>query len=102
MRNNMRTLLRTAGAGGLALVSGAMAPGIDGSMAGATMAVAGATIALTAMLPFLLPVPLHVPARVAGLLPTRRVNIVRCTPAVGSRGSARAAGVKRHTSLICC
>jgi hypothetical protein len=102
MRNNMRTLLRTAGAGGLALVSGAMAPGVGGSLAGATMALAGAAIAVTAVLPFLLRVPLRVPARVGGLQPTRRVNMVRCAPAVGSPGSARAAGMKRHTSLICC
>jgi hypothetical protein len=101
MRNESRTLLLAAGVGGVGFVSGTTAPGLAESVAGAVTAVVGASVTLAAMLPLLL-VPVRMPARAIGVRQAGPIRVRRRAPAVAGRGSARAAAVKRHTSMICC
>jgi hypothetical protein len=101
MRNESG-MLRTAGVGGLALVSGATASIIGGAMAGSAGAVLGATVVLIGLLPVLRSLPLQAPARVPSVRPAGHRRAVRRALGFARGGPVRAAAVKRHTSMICC
>lgn len=101
MRSTSGTLVRTVGLGGLAAVSGATVAVAGGAAAGTAMAVLGATVALAGLLPVLLPIPARAHARVTDSHSAAQIRRVSRTAGLGSRGAARAAEVKRHTSMIC-
>jgi hypothetical protein len=101
MRNGSGTLRRTAGVGSLALVSGATVSIVGGATAGSIGAVLGATVALIGLLPVLRSLPLRAPARVPSVRPAGHRRAVRRLLGFARGGSACAAEVKRHTSMIC-
>jgi hypothetical protein len=102
MRNRSGTLLRTLGVGGLALVSGVAVSIVGGATAGPANVVVGATVALIGLLPVLRSLPFRAPARVPSVRPAGHRRAVRRVLGFARGGSARAAAVRRHTSMICC
>jgi hypothetical protein len=101
MWNTSGTLLRTVGVGGLVLFSGATASLVGGVTAGTAVAALGVMVALMSLLPILPPIPAAATARAADAGTIRSVRLARPAPDGGRRGAARAAEVKRHTSMIC-